>query len=422
MRISTSEFFLGTLNDMLTQESTVSKLNQQIASGQSVVNATDNPSAAAAVLDTANQIDQISTNIGNAQAVSSTMNETLGVLNQVDNLLNQVQSTALQGATATSSSADRTALATAVQGSLQELVQLANTQLSNGQYIFGGSQATNAPFQTTPTGQVVFKGDAGINQIEIGPSLLVPVAVSGQSVFMQVPDGNGSFAVAASGTNTGTGVAALGGVLNSALVTSEHLANTQFEVSFTAGAGGTLNYKVASGTGAPGSVSFIASSGTIASGVYNGSSSSAALSFGGMDITFSGMPAAGDHFMVRTSQATSAFQALQDVIAALQAPVAGASGTRARADQLIQDALATLNQVHTSILSAEASLGTSLSEINAVQSQDGAITTTDQANLAGIQSASLPEVMTQFSEGVTALQAAQAAFGKISGLSLFKYI
>ena len=34
MRISTSEFFLGTLNDMLTQESTVSKLNQQIASGQ----------------------------------------------------------------------------------------------------------------------------------------------------------------------------------------------------------------------------------------------------------------------------------------------------------------------------------------------------------------------------------------------------
>ncbi|MGH6976421.1 MAG: flagellar hook-associated protein FlgL, partial [Stellaceae bacterium] len=367
-----------------------------------------------------NQIDQISTNIGNAQAVSSTMNETLSVLNQVDNLLNQVQSTALQGATATASSADRTALASAVQGSLQELVQLANTQLSNGQFIFGGSQATNAPFQTTPTGQVVFKGDAGVNQIEIGPSLLVPVAVSGQSVFMQVPDGNGSFAVAASGTNTGTGVAALGGVLNSTLVNTEHLANTQFEVSFTAGAGGTLNYSIASGKGAPGSVSFLASSGTVAAGAYN--SSSAALSFGGMDISFAGTPAAGDHFIVRTSQTTSAFQALQDVIAALQAPVDGASGTRARAEQLIQDALATLNQVHTNILSGEASLGTSLSEINAVQSQDNTVTTTDQVNLANVQSASLPDVMTQFSEGVTALQAAQAAFGKISGLSLFKYI
>ncbi|HVA35285.1 MAG TPA: hypothetical protein VNG52_03555, partial [Stellaceae bacterium] len=91
-------------------------------------------------------------------------------------------------------------------------------------------------------------------------------------------------------------------------------------------------------------------------------------------------------------------------------------------DQMIQDALATLNQVHTSVLSAEASLGTSLSEIHAVQSQDNTVSTTDQANLAGIQSASLPDVMTRFSEGVTALQAAQAAFGKISGLSLFNYI
>ncbi|MGH6995467.1 MAG: hypothetical protein ACREES_07200, partial [Stellaceae bacterium] len=165
---------------------------------------------------------------------------------------------------------------------------------------------------------------------------------------------------------------------------------------------------------------FVASSGTVASGAYN--SASAALSFGGMDISFTGTPAAGDHFMVRTSQTTSAFQALQNVITALQAPVDGASGTRARADQLIQDALATLGQVHTNILSAEASLGTSLSEINAVQNQDNAVTTTDQASLANIQSASLPQVMSQFSEGVTALQAAQAAFGQISNLSLFKYI
>lgn len=419
MRISTSEFFLSSLNDMLAQETNVSKLNQQIASGQSIVDATQNPTGAAAILDTSNQIDQITTNARNAQAVSSTMSETLSVLNQVDNVLNQVQSTALQGANATASNADRQALASSVQGSLQELVQLANTQLSNGQYIFGGSQTTNAPFQLTPTGQVVFKGDGGVNKIEIGPSLQVPIAVSGQSVFMQVPDGNGSFALAASGTNTGTGVAALGGVLNATLVSSEHLANTQFEVSFSTGPSG-LNYSVASGTGAPGSASFTASSGVVASGAYN--SSSAALSFGGMDVTFTGTPAAGDNFVVRTSQTTSAFQALEDVITALQAPITGGSGTRAQADQLIQDALATLNQVHTSVLSAEASLGTSLAEINAVQSQDNSITTTDQANLAGIQSASLPAVMTQFSEGVTALQAAQAAFGKISGLSLFNYI
>ncbi len=74
------------------------------------------------------------------------------------------------------------------------------------------------------------------------------------------------------------------------------------------------------------------------------------------------------------------------------------------------------------MLSAEASLGTSLAEIQAVQTQDNTVSTADQVNLSNIQSASLPAVITQFSEGVTALQAAQAAFGKISGLSLFNYI
>jgi len=419
MRISTNEFMLGTLNDMLAQEANVSKLNQEIATGQTVTNATDNPSAAAAVLNIGNQIDQISTNVQNAQATTGTMNETVSVLGEIGNLLNSVQSTALQGATATTNSADRQALASSVQSSLQELVQLANTQLPNGQYIFGGSQATNPPFQMTPTGQVVFKGDGGVNKIEIGPSLQVPIAVSGQSVFMQIADGNGSFAVSASGKNTGTGVAALGGVLDSSLVSSEHLANTQFEVSFSS-ASGSLNYTVTSGTGAPGSSSFNASSGVVSSGPYN--SATAALAFGGMDITFNGTPAAGDNFIVRTSQNTNAFQALQDIITALQAPVNSSSGAQAIAQQKIQGGLATLNQVQSSMLSAEATLGTSLAEIQAVQTQDNAVNTVDQVNLSNIQSASLPAVITQFSEGVTALQAAQAAFGKISGLSLFKYI
>lgn len=420
MRISTNEFMLGTLNDMLAQEASVSKLNQEIATGQTVTNATDNPSAAAAVLDVSNQIDQISTNVQNAQATTGTMNETVSVLGEIGNLLNSVQSTALQGATATTNSADRQALASSVQSSLQELVQLANTQLPNGRYIFGGSQATNPPFQVTPTGQVVFKGDGGVDQIEIGPSLQVPIALSGQSVFMQIADGNGSFAVSASGTNTGTGVAALGGVLDPSLVSSEHLANTQFEVSFSSGASGSLNYTVTSGTGAPGSASFNASSGVVSSGVYN--SATAALAFGGMDITFSGAPAAGDNFIVRTSQNTNAFQALQDIITALQAPATGSSGTQAITEQNIQGALATINQVQSSVLSAEATLGTSLAEIQAVQTQDNTVSTADQVNLSNIQSASLPAVITQFSEGVTALQAAEAAFGKISGLSLFNYI
>jgi flagellin-like hook-associated protein FlgL len=39
-----------------------------------------------------------------------------------------------------------------------------------------------------------------------------------------------------------------------------------------------------------------------------------------------------------------------------------------------------------------------------------------------VQSANLPEVMANYSESITALQASQLAFAKVQGLSLFNYI
>jgi len=419
MRISTSQFFLSSLNDMLAQEGKVSQLNQQIATGQTLTDATQDPAGAAGVLNLAKQIAQVTTDGTTAQNSANSVNETLSVMNEINNLLNQVRSTALQGAAATTPSAQRQALAGQVQSSLAELIQLANTQLPNGQYIFGGSQSTNQPFQQL-AGTVVYNGDAGVQNVEIAPALQVPVTVSGQAAFMRVPDGNGSFAVSAGGANTGQAVATLGAVVNPALVATEHLNDTQFQVAFSAGPGTSIAYTVTSGTGAPGSPSFIASSTVVASGTYSGGS--LGLSFGGVNVSFDGTPSAGDSFTVRTSQNTTVFQAIQDVINGLNAPIDSPPGARSIADQMIQGSLSTLQQAQNSLLSTEATMGTTLAEINAVQAQDNNVTTADQVALGNLQGGNLPQTIMQFNAGVTALQAAQAAYGKISGLSLFNVI
>ena len=46
MRISTNEFLLGSLDQLLAQESTVNQLNQEIATGQSMLDATTDPAGA----------------------------------------------------------------------------------------------------------------------------------------------------------------------------------------------------------------------------------------------------------------------------------------------------------------------------------------------------------------------------------------
>ncbi len=81
--------------------------------------------------------------------------------------------------------------------------------------------------------------------------------------------------------------------------------------------------------------------------------------------------------------------------------------------------LANLDSAQTTVLSAQATLGATLSEVQSLQQQNSTQSTNAQAQLSSLQSANLPQVIANYSESVTALQAAQLAFARIQNLSLF---
>jgi flagellar hook-associated protein 3 FlgL len=327
-----------------------------------------------------------------------------------------LQQTAVEAAD-TTSTIDRQSLVQTAQNALQELLQLANVQGANGQYLFSGTQSNVMPYSMQPDGQVVFNGDAGTNQIEIGPSLSVASSMSGSGVFNDIPAGVDGVTVSAGSNNAGSGYAVIGGVTNISQLNAISLAGTQYEISFAAGANGSLTYTVTSGAGAPGSSGFTASSGIVTSGTFSGGSD---LTFGGIDVRINGTPDAGDSFDVQTGATTSMFQTIQNLISALQATPS--TGADAQIQQQVENVLADLNGAQTGALSAQASYGSSLQEIQSVQSQVESLSTTASAALSNIQSANLPEVMASYSESITALEASEEAFAKVQGLSLFDYI
>jgi flagellar hook-associated protein 3 FlgL len=417
MQISTSEFLLGSLNDMLNQQQNVNTLNAEIATGQSLLDASTNPAGAAQVLNAANAISQYSYDQGNAQSATQSLQNGVSALQQVTSLIDSLQQTALQAADTTNTASNRTSLVQTAQAALQQLVQLANVQGSNGQYLFSGTHSDVVPYSMQPNGQVVFNGDAGTNQIQIGPSLSVPSSMSGSGIFTDIPAGVDGVTVSAGSGNAGGGYAVVGGVTNIGQLASARLAGTQYEISFAAGPSGSLTYTVASGTGTPGSSGFQSSSGVVASGGFTAGSD---LTFGGIDVRVNGTPDAGDSFDVQTGATTSMFQTIQDLVTALQATPT--TGVNAQVQQQVENVLANLSGAQTSALSAQASYGSSLAEIQSVQGQVTSLNTTAQAELSNVQSANLPEVMANYSESITALQAAQLAFSKVQGLSLFNYI
>jgi flagellar hook-associated protein 3 FlgL len=418
MRISTNQFLLGSVDDLLAQESTASQLNREIATGQTMLDATTDPAGAGLALGIADRIDQLSYDTANAQSAAQTIQSGVSVLQQVSTLIDQLRQTAVQGANTGATAATRQALVTTAQNALQQLVQLANSQDADGRYIFSGSKANQAPFLTLPDGQIAFSVDAGTNTIEIAPSLTVPVTLSGQATFMNIPAGNDGIAITAAVSNTGSAYAVPQGVMSVSQLTAERLAGTEYEISFSAGSGDTLNYTVTSGTGSPGSAGFSASSGIVASGVFSQGSD---LLFGGVDVKIADAPAPGDRFVVQTAATSSIFQTVQDLISALQSFQPG-QGANSPALQQIENAIGNLDGAQNNILGTEATLGSSLAEIQGVQGQDGSLSTNAQVQLTNLQSANLPQVLANYSESVTALQAAEAAFARIQNLSLFSLI
>jgi len=226
--------------------------------------------------------------------------------------------------------------------------------------------------------------------------------------------------VTASGANTGTATASPGAVTNASQLAAEHLAGTEFAITFGAAApDGSISYSIASGTGSPGSAGFAATSGAVTSGSY---SSGSGIAFGGIDLTFTGTPASGDSFAVATSQNTSLFQIAQNLATALSHPGGAGQAVSSAVQQQFETTLSELDSAQTGVLSAQATLGTNLSDIQSVQSRDATSGTTAEAQLSTIQSVNLPQVMTNYNESIVSLQAAEAAFARIQNLSLFSVI
>ena len=318
MRISTNEFLLGSLNDMLAQQSTVNQLNREIATGQTMLDASSDPGGAAQMVGVTSQIAHLTYDSANGAAATQTLQSGVGALQQVTNLLVQLRQSAVAAATGTANASDRQSLIASAQTVLQQLVELGNTQGPNGAYLFSGSASSTPAFAPQPSGQVVFNGDNGSNQVEIAPSLNVTSTVSGQNIFMNVPAGAQGVGISAAGGNTGSAYAVVGGVTSLSQVTAAALAGTQYQIAFAAGPGGSLTYTVTSGAGAPGSPGFIATAGVIASGGYAAGSDAV---FAGIDVKLNGSPTAGDSFTVQPGARTSLFQTVQDLIGALQMPV-----------------------------------------------------------------------------------------------------
>lgn len=410
MRISTQyldQQFIASQNE---QEAALAATQQEISSGLAFSSPDQNPIAATQVLSidsTLSQLTQYGSNINLAQ---NRLNIESTTLTSITNTLQSVRTLALEGANGGTNSTTDAALATQIAGDLQSVLQLANTQDGTGQYLFGGTTTNTPPFVQGAGGAVSYVGAQGQRLQQVGANSTIADGDSGAAIFENIPNGNGTFVTAAAPTNTGTGVIGSNSVTSSS---AWKAGSPPYTISFTETGSGvsppTLQYTVTDSTGAAvvPATSFTAGQ---------------TISFNGAELTVSGTPNAGDTFTVAPSSAQSVFTTLQNLVTALQTPTNQATGGQAPQLNLINRAIEALDQAQSAIGTAQTSVGIRLQTIQTQTSDNSSMTLQLQSALSNLQDANYATVATTLSQQVTALQASQASFVKIEGLSLFNYI
>jgi flagellar hook-associated protein 3 FlgL len=156
----------------------------EISSGRSVNVPSDNPTAAALLVE---NNDQATFNAGYLQslaAVQGQLSTADSTLASVVTALQRATTLGIEGANGTLSDGDRAAIAEELQGIRSQLVSLANTSYE-GRYVFAGTNTNTAPYMVDgnlPSG-VSYVGNGGVNDVSIGSGYKIAVNQPGSQLF-----------------------------------------------------------------------------------------------------------------------------------------------------------------------------------------------------------------------------------------------
>jgi flagellar hook-associated protein 3 FlgL len=156
-------------------------VQNELATGKSVNVPGDNPSAAAAIQQLQQTQDQRTGWSDNVNTATAQLNQMDTALGTVGDLLQTAQSTASANASSTTSASARQAAATTIDGLYDQMMSQANTQFE-GEYLFGGDEAGNAPYVQSTDG-IAYSGTSQTLSNTFDNGTTVGFQVSGNSVF-----------------------------------------------------------------------------------------------------------------------------------------------------------------------------------------------------------------------------------------------
>jgi flagellar hook-associated protein 3 FlgL len=397
MRISTSHIFNQNLSAMLTQQTEMGRTQLQVSTGKKILNPSDDPAGSVQILNLQREISLTDQYQANADKAENKLSIEEGTLKSATDLVQRIRELAVQGLNDSNTQNDRTALAEEISQLNEQLLTLANTRDSNGDYIFSGFSNDIQPYSTVGA---IYAGDSGQRNMQVGPGVLIATNDAGNEIFE-------SQHVQTTVTDNNVGPAS-SGVLNIVSVGADHSISLPVDVDFSTGPD-TLTVTMG---GTPYAVTPYVAGQQVSLKQLDSS-------LPDFTISMDGTLANGDSYQMntQTTPSKSIFSTINDFATALSSNAVSANDSPNDGDFLTN-----ISAGLEKLVNAQSEIGSRLNAVEQQREVSSGISFAVEKTLSQLKDLDYATAISKLSLQTLGLQAAQQSFSRVQNLSLFNFL
>lgn len=194
MKISTGLYFDRATQQLGNVQSNLTKVQEQLATGLQIVKPSDEPDKASLITRLEGELSRQASYQDTLKAVNVRLTASETALKNTSDVMYRIKELAVQAANDTVGAQDRQSIALEMGNLREQILSLANSQDSNGNYLFSGSKAGSPAFSQDATGRIRYEGDQARMQVNVGDNRRMNLNMPGSDAFTRVvrDDGKGN--------------------------------------------------------------------------------------------------------------------------------------------------------------------------------------------------------------------------------------
>ena len=193
MKISTSLYFDRATQQLGGVQSRLTKVQEQLSTGLQIVKPSDAPDKASLVTRLESELARQSGYQDTLKAVNVRLTAEETALKNTSDVMFRIKELSVQAANDTLGPQDRQSIALELGSLRDQILSLANSQDSNGNYLFSGRRAGEEAFSKDSNGRIIYQGDHARMKVNVGDNRRMNLNLPGSDIFTRVvrDDGKG---------------------------------------------------------------------------------------------------------------------------------------------------------------------------------------------------------------------------------------